>query len=242
MRPESKARRRVNQYTPIFGEAKVVTYGEHMYLEHRRTRKTIDPSYYSARWYDSNGKRTLKVRARKVMMLAMGTPVPAGMQVVRTCGYGPCVNPAHMTLMTRSQARSYTVARARKCGFRSDGEWNGRAKLSYESVDGIRDAICLANDARSLACLVSELSARYSVRKQVIRDVLAGRTWTKCDARQLRATAQLWYQLTGSRITRVGNLRSTRQDTEQADGESKYEHISRVLDSQIANEPGTGTA
>jgi len=80
-------------------------------------------------------------------------PIPEGMNVVRSCGVGRCVNPHHFVF--------------KRSGANAGGESNRHAKLDWKKVTEIR------SDPRPNPILAEE----YGVSPGTISNIKTGYTW-----------------------------------------------------------------
>lgn len=91
--------------------------------------------------------------------------IPEGMCVLHNCDTPACVNPSHLRLGTPADNVADRVARGRS----ARGERNGRAKLTWMQVDGVRAS------SRNNSVLARELG----VDPKVIRNIRGGKSWKK---------------------------------------------------------------
>ncbi|HEY9789627.1 MAG TPA: hypothetical protein V6D22_04455 [Candidatus Obscuribacterales bacterium] len=92
------------------------------------------------------------------------------MAVVHYCGYKPCVNVAHLRLITKAQSlklRSFGLAKSRK---RASGERHGNSKLTRTKVAEIRQLLALGERK-------SEIARAYGVTQSSIAAIETGKIW-----------------------------------------------------------------
>ena len=94
-------------------------------------------------------------------------PLSDGEIVRHTCDQQLCVNPAHLLVGSQSDNVADRVARDRS----ARGEQVHLAKLTEDEVQEIRSRRADGESVQSLA-------SRFSVSRQTVRDICAGRTWT----------------------------------------------------------------
>ncbi len=102
--------------------------------------------------------------AHRLLVEWANGPIPSGHVVRHKCDNPSCVNLWHLELGTQADNVADRVARGR-C---AQGERQGRAKLSWETVAGIR-----ARSAESGAALARE----FGVSQSTISEIRAGKRW-----------------------------------------------------------------
>jgi hypothetical protein len=116
----------------------------------------------------SIAKRT--VRAHRVSYLIHYGQVPEGMFVCHTCDTPQCVNPSHLFLGSHQDNVDDMVRKGRSPKTRMIGECNGKAKLSADDVQGIRDMA-----ANSIPQKV--IAAHYGISQPHVSDICRMKTW-----------------------------------------------------------------
>lgn len=146
---------------------------DHVYYLHKRTGKRADPAGMLVTY---NGKR---IRLRRALWgLHTGTEVPAGGYVTQTCGDRLCHNPDHMIVLSMRASRALTTKRNPP---KSDGGYNGRAKLNYDDVDAIREWYldCATRHCKrgDKGAWVLSMANRYGVSVSAVESLMSGKTW-----------------------------------------------------------------
>jgi|SRR5579859_3787307 len=90
-----------------------------------------------------------------------GAEIPEGYKVVQTCHNKRCVNPTHLRLMTRDQARHFN---------RPIGERNGQAKINPDTVETF-----YAEYASGLTH--EQISKRHLISESTVREALLKHNW-----------------------------------------------------------------
>lgn len=123
----------------------------------------------NARGIFATSPRT-KEMAHRVSWTWTHGPIPNGLFVCHKCDNPMCVNPKHLFLGTAADnyndARRKGRARIGAC----KGEDHGRAVLSWEQVQEIRNAYTLGRTHKSLAI-------EFGVSKSQIGNVVNGTSW-----------------------------------------------------------------
>lgn len=128
-------------------------------------------SIHSANWSNEG--------AHRVSWVLVGGEIPPGAFVLHSCDNPPCVNPAHLFLgdhaINMADKKRKGRAPGRKTAtfpvwLRSDGEFNGRAKLTSAQVIEIRQLY--ARGVRS-----RELRRMFGISASTIRFIARGETW-----------------------------------------------------------------
>lgn len=123
------------------------------------------------------GYGQLRVSGRMVLahrlayQLGVG-PIPDGMHVLHQCDNPCCINPAHLSLGTRSQNMKECSERGRARIPKPVklGEENGAAKLHEVDVRSIRRLLDSAWTQRAIA-------ERFGVSQQTIANIKSGKVW-----------------------------------------------------------------
>lgn len=114
------------------------------------------------------GVLTRRLAHRVAYELLVG-PMPAGMCVCHRCDVRCCVNPAHLFLGTHQDNMDDMTAKGRRNGV-SAGTNNRHAKLTWESVNAIREGYANGDSYAALA-------RRYGVGPTAISRVCRGQSW-----------------------------------------------------------------
>lgn len=93
-------------------------------------------------------------------------PIPEGAEIAHSCDVRNCVNPEHLSLMTRQENEADKAAKGRVP--KGEGQW--RAVLTEDDVRAIRKRV--ANGERRNA-----LAKEYGVSASNIEHIVAGRRW-----------------------------------------------------------------
>ena len=96
--------------------------------------------------------------------------IPKGMLVCHTCDNPACVNPLHLRLGTYKDNLNDMINKGRNCNTNSRGEKNCKAQITEKIVLEIRATPYYKG-------MVKDLSLKYKVSHQIIRQVYANRTW-----------------------------------------------------------------
>lgn len=134
-----------------------------------------------------NGKTWL---AHRLAWSMLEGPIPEGLCVLHSCDNRCCINVNHLFLGTRADNMQDMIAkgRARFTGFTSpnycrptpkQGERNGRAKLTIEQVQQIRQ--CQGEIARDIA-------PRFNISMATVQRILSGNGWHAALAAAYNAT------------------------------------------------------
>lgn len=102
----------------------------------------------------------------RISWFAVHGPIPDGMQICHKCDTPACVNPNHLFLGTNLDNIADRKAKGRYLG-----EWNGRAKLTAEQVQQIRELDKTKKYTRK------ELSTMFGISYYHIYDILNGVYW-----------------------------------------------------------------
>lgn len=107
--------------------------------------------------------------------IANGRGVPDGLHVMHSCDTPRCVNPAHLSVGTRSDNMQDCVAKKRNGAISKPwsvarGERNPNAKLTQAQVDEIRRRLA-SGESRH------ELAAEFGVTKCNVRFIAVGISW-----------------------------------------------------------------
>lgn len=96
---------------------------------------------------------------------ALGRPLQEGLCALHSCNNPPCCNPDHL----REGTNQDNVDDKLRADRQPRGETNGKAKLTLEQVNMIRDNVDKLSQRR--------LADRYGVEKACIAKIQRGRTW-----------------------------------------------------------------
>lgn len=96
---------------------------------------------------------------------SLGRPLKEGMYALHSCNNPPCCNPDHL----REGTNQENVDDKLRADRQPRGETNGKAKLTLEQVNEIRQNI----DGLSQY----QLADRYGVRRPCIAKIQRGKTW-----------------------------------------------------------------
>lgn len=129
------------------------------------------------RAHNGQGYGTLRVAGRVVYAHRLafslsGREIPAGFDVLHDCDNPRCINPAHLSVGTRSKnmADCHARGRSRIPAPRMRGETNGSAKLTLEAVAAIRQALKRGEVQRIIA-------NRHGVSQTLVSAIKRGRLW-----------------------------------------------------------------
>lgn len=111
---------------------------------------------------------------RVAYKLATGATLTPDVVLLHRCDNPQCVNPAHLTPGDQLANRADCVAK----GHHACGERNGRAQLTWQAVQRIRDWW-----ARGLATQ-TELARLHGVSRRAVRYVLAGQHWARVPGKE----------------------------------------------------------
>ncbi len=92
---------------------------------------------------------------------------PDGFSICHSCDNPACCNPVHLFLGTHQINMTDRNAKGRV----ASGERNGRAKLTWETVNAIRAAYV------PFKVTLPMLAARFGVNRYIVSDILRNRTW-----------------------------------------------------------------
>ena len=126
---------------------------------------------------NQHGYGQLRVAGRMVYahrlayQLAVG-PIPDGLHVLHQCDNPRCINPAHLSIGTRSQNMKECSERGRARIPRTVklGEENGASKLLDVDVRSIRRLLAQGHTQQSIA-------TRFGVTQRTISDIKLGKKW-----------------------------------------------------------------
>lgn len=110
--------------------------------------------------------------------IANGRPVPEGLHVMHACDNPSCVNPAHLSVGTRSDNMRDAVSKGRAKHCERFGEQAPRAKLSNADVSAIKRRL-LAGEAQN------DVALEFGVTRGAITHIATGRSWLKCEAARI---------------------------------------------------------
>jgi hypothetical protein len=116
-----------------------------------------------------NGKRE---RAHRISWRLHFGEIPAGTYVLHSCDVPACVNPNHLRLGTLRDNTQDMIAKGRDKfggGVATQGERNGRARLTAEAVCEIRAAYPTTSQV--------DLAQRYGVSQVAISHVVLRKSW-----------------------------------------------------------------
>lgn len=102
--------------------------------------------------------------------LANGRPVPAGLHVMHACDNPACVNPAHLSVGTRSDNMRDCVAKGRHARRSTPGEAHPNHKLKAVQVIEMRQRAAGGESRRTLALA-------YGVSKHLVSLIVNRRAW-----------------------------------------------------------------
>jgi hypothetical protein len=114
---------------------------------------------------DGSGRKV--ARAHRFLVERTLSEVPADLVVMHTCDNRACVNPRHLRLGTHAE----NIADRDTKGRGAIGERSPHAKLTPHAVRCIREAKAHTKAA------VAELSERFAVSPEAIKNVVYGRAW-----------------------------------------------------------------
>jgi hypothetical protein len=116
------------------------------------------------------GKRGVSVYAHRMSYMLFIGEIPPGVCVLHRCDNPRCVKPTHLFLGTQADNNRDMKEKGRARGPYLRGEYHPAAKLRDEQVIEIRAAHSSGESTRRLAEL-------YGVRRRLITEVVAGRTY-----------------------------------------------------------------
>jgi len=99
--------------------------------------------------------------------------IPNGLYVLHHCDNRSCVNPDHLFLGTQSDNLQDAAAKGRMVSPALAGEENGRAKLTQNDVNAIRELYATGE------LVQRELGERYGVGTTTIGAVITGQNWNR---------------------------------------------------------------
>ena len=118
---------------------------------------------------DSENNRTTTAH-RYFYAQYLGTPIPAGFQVLHRCDNPACVYPKHLFLGTQQDNVDDMISKGRMTDKRV-GVDNYRAKLTEEQVLEIRASYI------PMKTSLVELGKKYGVTAQSIKGIVSRRSW-----------------------------------------------------------------
>lgn len=142
-----------------------------------KTRRTDGCWFWTGTFYRQNGAKTYgqfwldgrRTGAHRASYLLHKGPIPDGLDVMHSCDVKACVNPAHLSVGTRSQ--NLRDAKQSDPGLWA-GERNGNARLDWDAVRAIR-----ARHASGMT--QAALAAEYRVSGSAISQIVNGRKWVE---------------------------------------------------------------
>lgn len=108
--------------------------------------------------------RGVEVRVHVGAWVGVNGPKPKGMDLDHTCRVRPCLNPAHLELVTRKENLNR--------GSGNKGEVNGHAKLTEEQVRFIKKYLA-DHEGRG----GTKLAKRFGVSPMTISNIKTGKIW-----------------------------------------------------------------
>lgn len=143
-----------------------------------RIEETSDGCWVWLGYCDKDGYGRFKVGGKLVLVSRWAYthfvgPIPPGHQIRHTCDVSSCVNPAHLLTGTAQDNTNDMMERGRnRYGLDPRrGEANGRAKLTVEQVEEIRD--------RYEAGVIrqKDLANEYGVSPAMISNIIREANW-----------------------------------------------------------------
>lgn len=120
-------------------------------------------------------------QAHRVSFRLFKEPIPDGAHILHNCDNPPCVNPDHLRAGTPQDNVDDRESRGRSR--HHTGEAHGRAKLSQDQVNEIRQSyiplsngICIPKGHTRIGSF-QHIADKYGVSKRTIRLIILGETW-----------------------------------------------------------------
>lgn len=107
-----------------------------------------------------------KVRAHRLAWQQANGPIPVGLDVLHECDSPACINPAHLSVGTRTANNHDRDAKGRA----AVGQRNGAAKLTADQVIAIRLRLGAGET-------IGAVARAYQVSRPTISDIRRGITW-----------------------------------------------------------------
>lgn len=130
------------------------------------------PLGYGTFWMDGGYQRAPRV----ALLLSLGRPVPAHMDVLHRCDNPPCVNPAHL-FEGNHQTNMRDMRAKRRDGWTTHpelvarrGEQNGNARLTEAEVLEVRRL-------RDCGWSLSFIAGAFGITKQAVAAIVKGKNW-----------------------------------------------------------------
>ena len=101
--------------------------------------------------------------AHRAAYIAWVGPIPKGLLIRHSCDNPPCINPAHLVPGTPKD----NMGDAKDRGRNVSGETHGRAKITWEDVDDIRNS-------KDTGIVLAE---RYGLSPAAVYHIWSGRNW-----------------------------------------------------------------
>ena len=95
-------------------------------------------------------------------------PIPSDLNVCHRCDVPRCVNPQHLFLGTDRDNQQDSIGKGRRS--RTDGDHNGRAKLTRQDISKIRERF-------HSGTRVSALAREFGVAWSTMKDAVTGEHW-----------------------------------------------------------------
>ena len=110
-------------------------------------------------------------KAHRVAWILLVGEIPDGLLVLHHCDNRSCVNPDHLFLGTYSDNMQDAYAKDRMVIPDTSGENNGRAKLTWNDVNTIRELYATGEFFQR------ELGERYGVKQRTISNIITEQNW-----------------------------------------------------------------
>lgn len=118
-------------------------------------------------------KRRIQMQAHRIAYELSIGPIPPGLHVCHSCDNPPCCNPHHLFLGSNRVNMHDRDAKGR--GANRYGERNGRARLSWNQVQAIRDRYAIGNIGQR------PLAREFGVSMSQIGRIVHYEAWTTDD-------------------------------------------------------------
>ena len=104
--------------------------------------------------------------------------IPEGLEVCHSCDNPACVRPDHLFLGTQKQNIYDAINKGRLIpGHSNPGENNGRAILTANQVQEIKDIYSQKGSKYSRQITQRKLARQFNISRRTIADITKGRTW-----------------------------------------------------------------